>query len=289
MTNKENLSEIVVSVNPSSMDSILRTGELEGITFNAQGTPTPAEHDAQIVECYREMAIHARTALIYADSSYSGDQAKFDHASDMHERWSNRATFLEALYDGWARYTFHPDGHIHRGWGRGCPSLRPDTELHPLPDLSGSTPEKAIGTWGCVICSKCFPTAPVEWTKGEPWERRAKRLERAISRLPEVRAAERCRINLQRRERTLQTGLDFQVSFLEDLYHGPWQNDVAGMPAFDDWCYWLERKRDEFASIGAKAPKQRKSIANFQAKLKPLAEAEAKAVAKLLEDIVSLG
>jgi len=70
-----------------------------------------------------------------------------------------------ANYKGWTRFFLVPDGHIH-SW-TGCSSLRPTTRIGWLPELSGETEAEAVEAHGAMLCTKCFPSAPVEWTHGK--------------------------------------------------------------------------------------------------------------------------
>ncbi|QFG09232.1 hypothetical protein SEA_EFRA2_41 [Mycobacterium phage Efra2] len=80
-----------------------------------------------------------------------------DEAIDAHEA---------ANYKGWLRFFLVPGGHIHRS--RGCSSLRITTRIGWLPNLSGETEAEAVAEHGAMLCTKCFPSAPVEWTIGKP-------------------------------------------------------------------------------------------------------------------------
>ena len=64
----------------------------------------------------------------------------------------------------WSRFYIVQDGHIHAN--QHCHSLRPTTRLGWLPELSGDTEETAVAAHGPLLCTFCFPTAPVEWTAG---------------------------------------------------------------------------------------------------------------------------
>lgn len=90
---------------------------------------------------------------------------------------SNRATIndnlaacapLEAEHErrGWTRYflvTSSAGGHVHAH--PRC-SQRGRTTYAWLPALSDLTPADAVEAHGPLLCSKCFPHAPVEWTVG---------------------------------------------------------------------------------------------------------------------------
>jgi hypothetical protein len=67
-------------------------------------------------------------------------------------------------HGAWQRFYIVPGGHIHAS--RSCHTLRATTRLGWLPDLSGETEEDAVVAHGPLLCSVCFPSAPVEWTLG---------------------------------------------------------------------------------------------------------------------------
>ncbi|BCN46577.1 hypothetical protein RE9431_48340 (plasmid) [Prescottella equi] len=64
----------------------------------------------------------------------------------------------------WPRYYLVDRGHIHAN--PYCHTLRPSTRLGWLPDLSGDTEADAVTAHGPLLCTHCFPSAPVEWTVG---------------------------------------------------------------------------------------------------------------------------
>lgn len=63
----------------------------------------------------------------------------------------------------WSRFFLVRGGHIHSGFA--CHTLRPTTDIGWLPDLSGLTEADAVAAHGCILCTHCFPSAPVEWTR----------------------------------------------------------------------------------------------------------------------------
>ncbi|AXH50101.1 hypothetical protein SEA_JOY99_38 [Mycobacterium phage Joy99] len=109
--------------------------------------------DERIVKFNRDgyaRAVEAYPAVVAAKSAA-------DKAIDDHEA---------ANYKGWLRFFLVPGGHIHRS--RGCSSLRITTKIGWLPNLSGETEAEAVAEHGAMLCTKCFPSAPVEWTIGKP-------------------------------------------------------------------------------------------------------------------------
>lgn len=68
---------------------------------------------------------------------------------------------------GWSRFFLvnNVGGHIHSSMN--CSTCRYDTSFSWLPELSGLTEAEAVDTYGPILCTVCYPSAPVEWTGGE--------------------------------------------------------------------------------------------------------------------------
>lgn len=73
---------------------------------------------------------------------------------------------LEAIYrdEQWSRFflVINHDGHIHSSMH--CSTCRPTTLFNWLPDLSGLTEADAVAAHGAVLCTVCYPSAPVHFT-----------------------------------------------------------------------------------------------------------------------------
>lgn len=73
---------------------------------------------------------------------------------------------LEAIWQGaggWTRFWRVPDGHVHGR--RRCQTLHREgktTTLCWMPELAGHTVDEAIGLYGELMCSVCFPEAPTD-------------------------------------------------------------------------------------------------------------------------------
>lgn len=67
---------------------------------------------------------------------------------------------------GWYRFFLVQGGHIHSSMG--CSTCYPTTQFGWLPELSGLSEADAVEAYGPLLCSVCFPFAPVEWTVGKP-------------------------------------------------------------------------------------------------------------------------
>lgn len=70
--------------------------------------------------------------------------------------------YEEANYTGWNRFFLVK--HIHSSTR--CSSFRMTTRVAWLPQLSGQTEAEAVAEHGAILCTICFPSAPIEWTKG---------------------------------------------------------------------------------------------------------------------------
>jgi len=114
------------------------------------------------------------------DGAYAAQLRKaVDRLAALRAEWKGLEDGPEAVLNGeferrggWSRmYLCLSDGgHIHKG--RQCPSIRPSTELAWLPEVSGMEwreafkalpPNLAAGS-PAIMCTKCYPDAPVEWT-----------------------------------------------------------------------------------------------------------------------------
>jgi len=61
---------------------------------------------------------------------------------------------------GWSRFflCLNAEGHVHSSLA--CPTLRRDTQMAWLPELSGRTEAEMVAEHGDGACTVCFPTAP---------------------------------------------------------------------------------------------------------------------------------
>lgn len=66
----------------------------------------------------------------------------------------------------WPRYSVVPGGHIHTEF-RECHTLRPTTTVLWAYQASGDSVDEAIEVYGTVLCTHCYPDAPVETTGGK--------------------------------------------------------------------------------------------------------------------------
>lgn len=82
------------------------------------------------------------------------------------------ANAIEAEYARrpWTRFVSVAGGHVHSGiWCAGG-TIRPDTVRNWAPQLSGLAVAEAVAQLGPLLCTHCFPSAPVEWKAGAKTE-----------------------------------------------------------------------------------------------------------------------
>lgn len=96
------------------------------------------------------------------------DEAHAQRAANLDAQAPLRAEFA---HRPWSRYFLvtSSDGHIHSSMG--CQTCRPTTTYGWLPKMSGQDEATALAELADaahVMCSACFPNAPVEWTVKRP-------------------------------------------------------------------------------------------------------------------------
>lgn len=92
--------------------------------------------------------------------------AKYEHELSVLRTITDEIASLNAIYaeHRWSRFYLVPAGHIHSSMF--CHSCYPDTQYAWLPELSGDTEAEAVAAEGEILCTFCFPSAPVAWTEG---------------------------------------------------------------------------------------------------------------------------
>lgn len=89
---------------------------------------------------------------------------------------TSRIDGMEAQYTGWSRFflVVSSQGHIHSSMY--CSTCYNTTRYGWLPELSGREEVDTIELCGPVLCSVCFPSAPVAWQGGKVRKKEAARL-----------------------------------------------------------------------------------------------------------------
>ena len=78
-----------------------------------------------------------------------------------------------------------------------CSTCYVDTSFGWLPELSGLTETDAVKEYGAVLCSVCYPSAPVEYVGGKSdgltvAERNARKAERVLKRTARTERSQVC-------------------------------------------------------------------------------------------------
>lgn len=105
------------------------------------------------------------------------DSLRADEADLLAEQKSLNAIWLE---HNWSRFYYvqNNNGHIHKDTY--CSTCYDTTKFAWLTDLSDQTEAEAVESFGKVLCSVCYPSAPTDWTDGEPIEKIKAREEAAV-------------------------------------------------------------------------------------------------------------
>lgn len=144
-------------------------------------TTIPSEIDGQLAKSYRTYW-SAKEQYLFLESR----EERF--GSDLSEQKERQAGIisaaekeideLEAIYNvkSWSRFYLVVGGHIHAH--KDCSTCHRTTQFQWLTALSGMTESDAVAEYGSILCSVCFPSAPVEMTNGESKEKMEARAER---------------------------------------------------------------------------------------------------------------
>lgn len=183
------------------------------------------------------------------------------------------------LADPWSRFWLVRDGHLHSSTGCStCNKMGKATQFALIPALSGSTETDAVAEYGSMLCTVCYPTAPVEHTDGSiegriPREaREAKAAEKAAklaAKLEKALLPDGSELRLQGydRPKTLIAGQRALSAALGNIgFYGPGHPDAAR---------WASDARTLADAIAAKTGGNSLTV---------LAEAAKKAAAKARRD-----
>jgi hypothetical protein len=173
----------------------------------------------------------------------------------------------EREYGGWSRFfllTSSAHGHIHRNMR--CSTCRWDSQYAWLPELSGLTEADAVAEYGSILCSVCFPSAPVEWTNGvNKKTAEQKRIHKAlldIERSPEGRKVK----TLTQQLRSLVSSIDYGRSRVEWLAEKVERHRDHPGGVADEQARLAEAQKS-LAAAEKKVPKAEAKLAAAQAAL----------------------
>ncbi len=146
----------------------------------------------RVVEATRRVETARPTIQTYRVEALAAEEAEARAEYDSAE-----SVYAEVVgeFEGWSRFFLvtNSGGHIHSSLH--CSTCQMTTRFAWLPTLSGLDEAAAVEEYGGILCSVCFPSAPVEWTDGEnkkdAEQAEADRAERAFNKTPEGRAVRR--------------------------------------------------------------------------------------------------
>lgn len=100
----------------------------------------------------------------------AGAQETLAHIADTEKTMADTRDAivpLNQVYEAhrWNRFAEVPGGHIHQGLHCAGGTVRFRTRIGWRTDLSGTTVEHAVAKMGPTLCSHCFPSAPLKWTR----------------------------------------------------------------------------------------------------------------------------
>ena len=235
----------------------------------AEATTKAADIAATDVTYIGRQAQSALDRLVAAEAELA--QAKADQKAA--DKWADHGR--------WNRYAVVPGGHIHTEMG--CFTLRWDTDVRWAYQVSGDSVAEAIEVYGEVLCSHCFPQAPVAQTlgkvatdpNGHPMTRAAaqaalaaKQAEKAAKEAAKNAAAV---VDPATGKVLFKTERGATNAVASDLDSAIWYGPTH--PSYSEWIGLLDQVS---AALGAK---QNRPAAEVRAEL--VAKAEKKAKAKL--------
>lgn len=206
-----------------------------------------------------------RNAAFYEKhrNGFKGEE-KLDEAVTARDEAFRAFSEASAKYEGWSRFFIvnNAGGHIH--WTMSCSTCYPTTDFGWLPNLSGLTEADAVEEWGGILCSVCFPSAPVEHTNGVNKKTAAeKAFNKAIAeinRTPEGKKVKKADELVRRKEYLIESIESNTARLRETLetYRDSESFVAAGEPA---------ERTARIAENDARVAKTRKELARAEAKL----------------------
>lgn len=162
-------------------------------------------------------------------------------------------------YEGWSRFFLvtSNNGHIHSSMG--CTTCFPSTSYNWVTELSGQSEEQAVEQLGEILCSKCFPSAPVAWSEGTRKTDKAARVEqRRLAKTPEGKAI-KTKTDLVSRKTYAADSLKRDIDRAKDLEGHS-----------DDYA---QRQKEEAEKAEKRLPKVEKQLARAETQLADAKEA----------------
>lgn len=107
-------------------------------------------------------------------TDYYAKQARTELVDMLGRRWEAEAEIRQFAVEyerrgRWSRFYMvqAKNGHIHSSMDcQTCNRNLKATSFAWLTDLSGLSEKEAVAMYGAILCTVCFPSAPLEWTNG---------------------------------------------------------------------------------------------------------------------------
>ena len=126
-----------------------------------------------------------RTMFEAGEIVHNGLYYNYDFCAKEFVKYDERKAELDAAqadyqeknrqYGGWSRFFLVLGGHIHSSLNCStCNKEGKSTNFGWLPDLSGLAEDDAVKEHGAILCTVCYPSAPVEHTNKYELEKAAK-------------------------------------------------------------------------------------------------------------------
>lgn len=117
------------------------------------------------------VALVAKAQLPGAAGYYANHLGEYeDYLAEAQAKLKQITDALDAHernYAGWSRFWCVPNGHIHRTMSCStCNKMGNRTRFYLAHEVSGMDEAAAVNAQGPVLCTVCFPTAPLNWTNG---------------------------------------------------------------------------------------------------------------------------
>ena len=121
-------------------------------------------------EAYRAQYVGDQRMIDYCVGKCDEVEVAFEQAREVSTAAYVAITTHEQSYTGWQRFWLVTSsaGLVHRDMNCStCNKGRQATTFALLPTLSGQPVDRLVEAFGPVLCSVCWPEAPVAWTDAE--------------------------------------------------------------------------------------------------------------------------
>lgn len=139
------------------------------VQYGRKGAEYPAAASAEVAAAW--FATLDGSASLLTISNYSGaigtTLLRYTECVQAEAAALTAVRELGYLYTGWSRFFLVTSsaGHVHSSTG--CHTCRDTTTYGWMPELSGKGEIEAVAELGTVLCSACFPSAPVAHQGGK--------------------------------------------------------------------------------------------------------------------------